>query len=127
LIVGLLALQLAAATWDSMRLGNSPYFFVPVTNNVVHVAFFLITMSLLLTKSRALQFVVTNRPIQLMGMMCYSVYVWHLYIAMSLAERTVPNLLIGLMVLMGLSGLTHRYVEFGHVKDLRKLFWPARP
>jgi hypothetical protein len=40
LIVGLLALQLAAATWDSMRLGNSPYFFAPVTNNVVHVAFF---------------------------------------------------------------------------------------
>jgi peptidoglycan/LPS O-acetylase OafA/YrhL len=127
LIVGLLALQLAASTWDSMRLGNTPYSFAPVTNNVVHVAFFLVTMSLLLTKNRILQFIVTNRPIQLMGMMCYSLYVWHYYVALNLAERTAPNLLMGLAVLMALSALTYRYVEFGHVKDLKKLFWPARP
>jgi peptidoglycan/LPS O-acetylase OafA/YrhL len=77
------------------------------------------------------------RPLQVMGMMCYSLYLWHWPLLQWLApERAamtpailITSLALFVAVTFSLSALTYRFVEFGRVRDWRGLFLldPQRP
>jgi peptidoglycan/LPS O-acetylase OafA/YrhL len=71
---------------------------------------------------------IENRPLQLLGMMCYSVYLWHGIVMLpfyqSFREGWLPYLTyLGLMLL--LSAATYRYIVFRQVSDWGELL-PAR-
>jgi peptidoglycan/LPS O-acetylase OafA/YrhL len=72
--------------------------------------------------------VLENRPLQLLGMMCYSVYLWHGIVLLrfepSFRQGALPYLAY-LGVVLLLSAATYRYVEFRQVSDWRELL-PAR-
>jgi peptidoglycan/LPS O-acetylase OafA/YrhL len=71
--------------------------------------------------------VLSWRPLQLIGMMCYSLYIWHMPI-LSLAGTHSSLVLILLPVTFVVAALSYRFIEFGRVQDWRPLFLArARP
>ncbi len=68
--------------------------------------------------------------LQLAGVMCYSLYVWHFVVFQQFTQRRHewPILLTSLALIFILALLSFRYIEFGNVKDLKKLlpmFFPT--
>jgi len=66
--------------------------------------------------------------LELIGMMCYSIYLWHVPLIGGLRPTiTRPlEILVYLGVLFFFSWLSYRYIEFGHIKDWRVLL-PSNP
>jgi peptidoglycan/LPS O-acetylase OafA/YrhL len=67
--------------------------------------------------------------IQLVGCMCYSIYAWHGIIMLEMIPPDTSSLkdtlrlsLPYLAIVLALSALSYRYIEFGHQRDWRALF-----
>jgi len=81
-----------------------------------------------------LRAVFANRPIQVLGMMCFSLYVWHQPLLRSLFQddaatlddlsRTLP---LYLFLLLAVAALSYRFIEFGRSRDWRALFLIGTP
>jgi peptidoglycan/LPS O-acetylase OafA/YrhL len=128
--LALVALYATCHGWDAVRLERLDRAFVPFLHNGFQLGCAAGVIGLLFSPPGAIRRGWSNRALQLLGMMCYSIYVWH-------------GVLIGRLVLVGpgayawsrvaayfgfvllLSALTYRYVEFGHVRETRKLFEPS--
>ncbi|HUN45432.1 MAG TPA: acyltransferase [Stellaceae bacterium] len=97
--------------------------------DILTLGFALIAAALLSMPAGALKALFANRPIQLLGMMCFSLYVWHEPLLRHVFKadmapldglaRTLPAYL-GLLLTVG--ALSYRYIEFGRVADWRSLF-----
>ncbi|MFQ5466486.1 MAG: acyltransferase family protein [Thermodesulfobacteriota bacterium] len=121
---GVVLVALGCNLWDYHHLERLHWAAVPFLSNLFHAGFALIMVSLLSMEGGAVRFVFTNRPVQVIGMMCYSLYVWHqmtIYAVIRDNEYTAFNLTAYFAVLFAIAGITYRYVEFGR-KDLRALF-----
>jgi len=65
---------------------------------------------------------VPTLTVELLGMMCYSLYVWHgVVMARVQPAPTLSGVAVYALALLTLSALTYRYVEFGRVRDWRQL------
>jgi len=92
-------------------------YFEPLINTFFQIGFGMLTLSLLHMKKNALRFLFTNKFVQLCGMMCYSLYVWHGNMRMVfMADYTPLRIITYCMFLFLLSFLTYRYIEFGNKK-----------
>ena len=72
---------------------------------------------------------IANPLIQVAGMMCYSIYVWHYVLLLRFVSRFHEDVLrypLFLVILLALSALTYRYVEFGQERDGARLFRAIR-
>jgi peptidoglycan/LPS O-acetylase OafA/YrhL len=70
-----------------------------------------------------------NWPLQLLGCMCYSLYAWHGIVmndmippASSMLADTMRLLAPFAVLILALSALSYRYIEFGHMRDWKGLF-----
>ncbi len=103
-------------------LGLSTIVMSPL-NNLLDAGFCCVLLGAL-ARERAGPTVLAFAPLQVIGMMCYSIYIWHapiLSVVVPVAGR-VPALLLILTV----AAFTYRYIEFGRERDWRTLFlWPA--
>ena len=68
-------------------------------------------------------------PLQVLGCMCYSIYAWHGIImnemippATSSLTHTLRLMVPFLFVMLALSGLSYRYIEFGRERNWKALF-----
>jgi len=120
----------ACIVWDNVSLGLISSLAIPFTNLLVEGAcacFVLAAVSPAAIGFRFARFL-SNRPLQLLGMMCYSLYIWHAILLRKISSIgggfSVYPIYAGLLFL--LSWLTYRYVEFGYEKDFRKLL-PQKP
>jgi peptidoglycan/LPS O-acetylase OafA/YrhL len=84
---------------------------------------------LLALKTGPVRAVFANRPIQLVGMMCYSLYVWHEPLLRHVFQADIApldglaeTLPVYLTLLAGVGALSYRFIEFGRVADWRTLF-----
>jgi peptidoglycan/LPS O-acetylase OafA/YrhL len=124
LALGLLAIAFGCSLWDMRVTGTLPAFIVPLINNVFHAGFFLVIVSLLSMEGGPVRYLFANRPLQVLGMMCYSVYIWHqlvLFAVIRENDYTVFYLSAYFVVLFAIAVLTYRYLEFGR-KSSRELF-----
>ena len=119
----------ACAMWDSIILERTSKNMVPYINILLNLAFFTCTVALY--RSRNLfKTLIENWLLMVLGMMCYSLYVWHGVLLggmmrMNWGDYSLPVFLFSLVVIASLS---YRYIEFGHIKDTRYLFrLPATP
>ena len=122
-VVGWATIIATAFLWDLRMQGIVPQFAVAFFNNLSQVGFGLILVSVL-------QFgwprvLVSIWGLRVLGAMCFSVYCWHgLLITPTL--RLEPLDLIAQFeywcVLILLSSLTYRFIEFPHERSLAKLF-----
>jgi peptidoglycan/LPS O-acetylase OafA/YrhL len=63
-----------------------------------------------------------NYPLQLLGMMCYSIYIWHgILIDFTEYEETWLSLLKYLFFMLIVSAISYRYIEFARTRDWREL------
>lgn len=105
-----------------------PPYVAPFMNNFLHVGFFAISLGIMRTRGAIYKFC-TAYPFQILGMMCYSIYLWHLIMMEPLTAGWVRHplrLLNYAAWLMAFCALSYRYIEFGQVKDWKKLFTVPR-
>lgn len=68
------------------------------------------------------------RPLELLGMMSYSLYIWHGVIIKhaSAGPQSVSATARMAVLLAGVVWMSYRYIEFGHIKSIGRLL-PAAP
>jgi peptidoglycan/LPS O-acetylase OafA/YrhL len=129
-LLGVTLITATCALWDMKVLLILPKNLIPLITNVSHAGFYFIVMSLLLMGRGAgagiggvIKAFFTNRLIQVAGMMCYSLYVWHnLSREIIITGGLSPfNLSVYFLFLIPFSLFTYRYIEFGR-KDSKELF-----
>jgi len=97
-------------------------------NDVLDAGLFLVTIAALMPCRPAAA--LSWRPLQVLGMMCYSLYIWHWPILhwLMLDRARSPGadftiVMAGYIVLtLAVAALTYRFVEFGSVREWRRLF-----
>ena len=121
MMLGLLACELC----DYVSLGLISPWARPIINNVLQAGIFLILVGLLFAERGLLRGLMTSAVLQLSGLMCYSLYIWHASLgeALPVPPHRGPQWFCGYSVLLiVLSLFSYRYMEFGRESDLRKLF-----
>ncbi len=109
--------------WDIRFFYHLPAYVVPALNNLLQIGFAGI-MLCSLQKGSLFNKLFSNRALQVCGLMCFSLYVWHI-LFMNSFKLPIPvslNYLLYLVFTFVISALTYRYVEFSGVKEWRKLF-----
>lgn len=102
--------------------------------DVVALGFAAMIAGLLSLEAGWLRAAFANRPVQVLGMMCFSLYVWHEPLLRHVFEadaaplddlaRTLP---LYLFLLLAVAALSYRFVEFGRSANWRALFLIDRP
>lgn len=97
--------------------------------DVLTVGLALVVAGLLALETGLLRAAFANRPVQLLGMMCFSLYAWHEPLLRHIFQgdiapldglaRTLP---VYLTLLAGIGALSYRFIEFGRAADWRGLF-----
>jgi peptidoglycan/LPS O-acetylase OafA/YrhL len=116
-IVSFIVITLGCYFSDYIFLKLISSYYEPVINTVFQLGFGMMLLSLLHMKRNALSYLFTNKFLQLSGMMCYSLYVWHGNMRMLfMADYTALRIITYYVFLFALSFLTYRYIEFGNKK-----------
>lgn len=115
-----IALVLAGFTLRDATVGLLPLALQPFSNTLVNLGFFALLAVMLLRPNRVWKMTIENPGLQLIGLMSYSIFVWHGVAMAPLNANETPLTLARYVVLVGaLSFLTYRYVESGSPKRLR--------
>ncbi|HEY0262866.1 MAG TPA: acyltransferase [Chitinophagales bacterium] len=102
---------------DYIFLGMLPRYYEPLQNTAFQLGFGLITISLLYMGKNVLYYLFANKFLQLCGMMCYSLYVWHGNLRMIFFTDYTPLRFASyFFFLFALAFLSYRYIEFGEKK-----------
>ena len=99
-------------------------------NLCVGLGLFLIIDALIRGSRGVVRWLLERSWLQMIGLMCYSLYVWHgiMMVTMS-AQSDLTHLFRYLLFLFLFSLLSYRYIEFGFVADVCRLLptaWAAR-
>jgi peptidoglycan/LPS O-acetylase OafA/YrhL len=98
-------------------------------NDVLDAGFFLVAAAALVPGSRV-GAALSWRPLQVLGMMCYSLYIWHWPLlhwimpdrAAMPADAFAAGVVAFLLATLLVGALSYRFIEFGRVRDWRRLF-----
>jgi peptidoglycan/LPS O-acetylase OafA/YrhL len=121
--LGLSAFELC----DYVDLGLASPWIRPFLNSLLQASFFSLIVGLLFAERGVLRGLLTSAPFQIAGMMCYSLYIWHMPVgeALPVVSGRGPQWHVGyLAMLLMVSMLSYRYIEFGAEPDARRLFRP---
>jgi peptidoglycan/LPS O-acetylase OafA/YrhL len=109
--------------WDFTILGVYTWYSLPLLNNCVQLGFMGLVV-LAVKRNGVFHKLFRLWFLQVSGMMCFSLYIWH-YLFVSAIDLSLPfvyNYLFYLLFTYCLSAFTYRYIEFGGVKNYKKLF-----
>ncbi len=131
-VFGIAGVALVAAAWIGLDLslhGVWPPVARAPLYDVLDAGFAALIVAALAPGSR-LEAALSWAPLQVIGMMCYSLYIWHspllMVAAPDLNTLSWPAFLAaaaGLLVLSGaVAAISYRFIEFRHVADWRRLF-----
>jgi peptidoglycan/LPS O-acetylase OafA/YrhL len=98
-------------------------------NDVLDAGFCLVIAAALVPGSR-LGAALSWRPLQVLGMMCYSLYIWHWPLlhwimpdrAAMPAGAFAAGVVMFVLATLAVAALSYRFIEFGRVRQWRKLF-----
>ena len=126
LLPGIVLIVAAWVGFDACRGRSWQVVFTAPLNNVLDVGLCAVLLTALSGRGMAVRFL-SVVPLQVVGMMCYSLYLWQMPIGNWVADNPSGSLsglrLVGYFVLTFIVGaLSYRFVEFGHVRDWRSLF-----
>ncbi len=116
-LVSMVVITLGCYFSDSVFLQLIPKYYEPAINTVFQLGFGMLILSLLHMRKNPLRYLFTNNFLQLCGMMCYSLYLWHGNMRMVfMADFTISRIISYCFFLFALSFLSYRYIEFGNKK-----------
>jgi peptidoglycan/LPS O-acetylase OafA/YrhL len=121
--IGLLLIAGAALLWAGWYHQFISPLVTPIANNLLDTGIFLCALHLLFHESKVRR-MLSTAWLQLMGMMCYSIYMWHGIVQLRFAasyKRGVVEYAAYVGVVMALSFFTYRYVEFRKTPSWRAL------
>jgi len=126
LFIGVGLVSAAMLLWALWYRGNYPYSIAGLFNIPLDIGFLLIVNALLIGCS-PISRLISLWPLQMSGLMCYSLYLWHGVIVSKYqpSAYSIPTYLAFLALTYCLSWLTYRYIEFGAHQDWRNLL-PSR-
>ncbi|MEI6489531.1 MAG: acyltransferase [Bacteroidota bacterium] len=111
--------------WDEVNnLGVFKEVMMAISNNFIQVGLFLLIIIALKPNNWVHRFFRIGF-LQLLGMMCFSLYSWHILITRSFNfwnGFTILKMISFYAFTFIISALSYRYIEFGSEKDWRKLF-----
>jgi peptidoglycan/LPS O-acetylase OafA/YrhL len=129
--LGCALLVTAMLGFDEWTAGFAWRFVGAILLLLADVGFFLVLMGAL--RQGRSSHVLTSWPLQVLGLMCYSIYVWHGILLVHLfpnvetdTSTTLKWYPIYLCMLFGISAMTYRYIEFRSSDDWRRLFLLSR-
>lgn len=122
LAAGAILIFVGMALWKQWMGGHMPTWLAGLFNIPLDLGMVLCVMSLV-GRENSLSNLVSAWPLQLMGMMCFSLYVWHGVAFLKLRPYIDSALayLVYLALTFVISWFTYRYVEFRDVQDWRQL------
>lgn len=123
LIVGVGLFVIGAAVWQYRFLSTLPPVSGAFANDFVDAGILLITVALLTLQHRWIA-AIEARWLQLLGVMCYSIYLWHGIIQVHFKHSMFSSAfayMAYLGVVLALSAFTFRYIEFRNVASWREL------
>ena len=128
-ILGMMLVGLAWIGFDLVLRGMLAPIARAGLNDVLDAGLVAIVIAAL-TPETKIAYALAWPPLQVVGMMCYSLYLWHWpllhWLAPDRAVMTQAALITALCAFVGvtfiLSALTYRFIEFPSVRDWRQLF-----
>lgn len=131
---GALLVAIAWIGFDQVLRGSLPPIARAGLNDLLDAGLFLVVRAALAPETRFAA-ALCWRPLQVLGMMCYSIYIWHqpLLELMMPGRAALPapafvlSLLLFAAALLAVAALSYRFIEFGRVSDWRRLFLLGRP
>jgi len=128
-LVGLALVALAWIGFDMVLHGALPPIGRAILNDGLDAGLCAIVLASLVPRTR-LAAVLAWSPLQVVGMMCYSLYIWHLPLLLWLAPygatMSVGTLAIVIPLFLTLvfvvAAFSYRFIEFAHVTEWRRLF-----
>lgn len=120
--IGLFLSVIAMFLYDIRRRGMSTVYIEPMLYTLIQAGFGLLVLSAL--KGGNIWSKICNIWIlRIFGVMCFSLYVWHGIIMPSfIHEETLREYLPYFFFTLLFSIVSYRFIEFGQVKDWKKLF-----
>jgi peptidoglycan/LPS O-acetylase OafA/YrhL len=121
--IGLVLIAGAALLWAAWYHHFISPLVTPIANNLLDTGIFLCALHLLFHENR-IRRILSAAWLQLMGMMCYSIYMWHGIVQLRFAasfKRGVIEYVAYIGIVMALSFFSYRYVEFRKTPSWRAL------
>ncbi len=134
-LAGMALVTIAWVGFDLQLRGILPPLTRAILGNVLDAGFGALVLAALVPGTR-LAAALSWRPLQVLGMMCYSVYIWHWPLlgwvmpdrAALPAAEFAAALVSYLLLTAALAALSYRFIEFARVRAWRPLFLlPAAP
>jgi len=123
LFAGVSLITLSCFSWDYVILKIISHDFIPYICLILDTGIILFAWSLLMMDGGPIKWIFNNYLIQLFGVMCYSLYIWHgVAIRPLILEYDAAQIIEYYCLVFILSGLSYRFIEFGHDPNWRKLF-----
>jgi peptidoglycan/LPS O-acetylase OafA/YrhL len=122
--LGVFLLLCSGLLWSVAMGGALPRASVVIFNNISQLGFGLIIATALSKRRGIAKWVLDLWPLRVLGAMCFSLYVWHLYpISPAIATNPfAPQAILQYWVaLLLVAGASYRFIEFPH-GDWRQLF-----
>ena len=131
--LGAVLVVLAWSGFDRVLRGGLPPLARAGLNDVLDAGLFLVVLAALAPGAR-LGAALSWRPLQVLGMMCYSLYIWHGPLldfflpdrAAMPAGAAARGLLLAMLAILAIAALSYRFIEFRRV-PWRPLFLLAPP
>ncbi len=123
---GVLGVGLAMLIWDWVNLDVLSRAWVPWLSLISTTGLACVVYGSLSLPAGWLRRALTFGPLQVAGMMCFSIYVWHdlvlrRWFGVS-RDLSIESVVAVIAIALLWSAVTYRYIEFGHVRDGRSLF-----
>lgn len=121
-LIGIILVFISIFGWAWWYTGNGYYLLSSVLSLPFSLGLLLITNTLLKTNT-LMGRIISIWPLQLAGMMCYSLYLWHGVVVARYGPsvHSVETYPIYLAITLAISWITYRYIEFRNVENWRRL------
>lgn len=128
-LAGVALIAVAWTGFDLVLRGTLPPLARAILNDVLDAGLFMVTLAAFAPGTR-LGAALCWRPLQVLGMMCYSLYIWHgLLLDWAMPARSVmpaaafaAHLSLFAVLTGAFAALSYRFIEFGRVRAWRPLF-----
>jgi peptidoglycan/LPS O-acetylase OafA/YrhL len=126
LLISIIMISISCLLWDYINLNLLTRSIIPFINIISDIGFVMLILSLLRIKNGVIKYIFTNYLLQLFGVMCYSLYIWHgiigIVILNILVEYNFQNFIIYCCIVFIFSSFSYRFIEFRHEPNIKKLF-----
>lgn len=126
ILTTIIAGVVSCALWERVIAGAAPTALIPLLHNGIQLGCIGVVAAALRTGNLWTS-VLSNSLMQVIGMMCFSIYVWHGRPIELLLQPgfSLPRMAVYIACIAAISAISYRFIEFPAVKPWQSLFTPV--